>query len=385
MQILTKLWKWLRGAALPVWVGLNVLVAGITVFSGWGGNIDPMKMPFAGVANLTFPIWFSLSALLLIVDLILCRWASIAPLAAILATLKPFLVFCPLNFGSHQVKPEEENRAFKVLSYNILSFVDETGLSDSDCNRTMEYILQADADVVALLEYENQGPIAKFVPRAQLDSFRTVYPYHSLCSRGTALFSKRPILHIEPPFNTLSRSSIEAFRTQVAGRPVNIFAVHLESIGLNDDDKELYRDITDRKVVEDAEAFNVSEVRAQLIDKLYSAFRYRNEQALYLRNYVEELGGDIIVCGDFNDVPGCRTIKILEKTGLKDVYAEVGLGPTITFALPHFIFRIDHVLYRGAMRPVSIERGNVRSSDHYPMLTTFVWDEDTTPQRGTND
>ncbi len=48
------------------------------------------------------------------------------------------------------------------------------------------------------------------------------------------------------------------------------------------------------------------------------------------------MGGNVIVCGDFNDVPGCRALRILESAGLTDAYAELGLGPTITFNASHF-------------------------------------------------
>ncbi|MBP3535598.1 MAG: endonuclease/exonuclease/phosphatase family protein, partial [Muribaculaceae bacterium] len=147
------------------------------------------------------------------------------------------------------------------------------------------------------------------------------------------------------------------------------------------------RELTDKNVI-DNKNVSYERVRKQLIDKLYGAFSHRAWQAKMLRSYIEQLGGDAIVCGDFNDIPGCRTIHILEQIGMKDAYSELATGPTITFNAPHFYFRIDHVLWRGNFRAVDIERGNVASSDHYPLLTTFVWDADaaSSPQQeGTKD
>lgn len=377
--------RYIRSAMLPLLIAVNVLIAAGTVFSGFAGHIDQEYMPFAGIMALTFPGWYAASLAILVIDLIFCRWCALVPAAALLIAIKPFLVFCPLNFGSRDLTPEEEARSFKVLSYNVVSFVDEQGLSTPDFNRTMHTILHSDADIVAILEYENQGKLSKFVPESQIDSLLTLYPYFERGSRGTVMFAKRPILHIVPPDNVRSKGNMEVFRTTVAGRPINVFAVHLESIGLDNNDKALYRDLTDSNPIDTADKGGTFErVRSQIIRKLYGAFAHRAWQGKMLRTYVEQLGGDIIVCGDFNDIPGCRTVKILEEIGMKDAYAETALGPTITYNAPHFRFRIDHVLWRGNLRAVSIERGNVASSDHYPMLTTFVW-EDPTGQRGTND
>ncbi len=375
--MMTKLINALRAIALPGWIGLNVLVAGLTIFSGYASNIDQEYMPFAGVVAMTFPLWYILSALLLVINLIFKRWLSLIPVATLLIALKPFLVFSPLNFSKEELTDADAERTFKVLSYNVLSFVDEEDLSTEENNRTMHTILHSDADVVALLESESQGPMNKFVPQAQIDTLNSLYPYFSRGSCGTVLYSKRPILHVVPPNNKPSKGSMEIFRTSVNdGKPLTIIAVHLESFGLNNDDKELYKGLADAEKLEEAnKRETLQRVREQLISKLLEAFKQRALQGKMLRSYIEQLPGDIIICGDFNDVPGCRTVKILEEAGMKDAYAETATGPTITYNAPYFKFRIDHVLWRGNFRAVDIQRGNVASSDHYPMLTTFIWDE----------
>ncbi len=363
--------RFIRRRTLPIWIGVNVLIAAIAVFSGFGGDIDPAEMPFAGLALLSFPLWYLLTALLLVFNLIFCRALMPINLAGLLIALKPFLVFCPLNFGKHELTQQQEPYAFKIMSYNTLSCVDEAGV-DTTFNRTLHEILASGADVVALFEYENQGKLSKFAPQVQIDSLHSIYPYFKRGSRGTVMFSKRPILHIQPPENNPSKGSIEAFRTQVNHRGINIFAVHLESFGLNNEDKDKYREFTDSKPVRS----EIGAMRDLLLSKLYHAFRNRGHQALTLREYADILGGNTVICGDFNDVAGCRVIRVLEEAGFRDVYATVGLGPTVTFNDPHFFFRIDHFLWRGEFKPIKIERGNVPSSDHYPLLTTFVWDSD---------
>ena len=372
-----SLFRILRSIALPIWIGFNVLVAGLAIFSGYASHVDQEYMPFAGVVAMTFPLWYLLSGVTLILNLIFCRWLAIVSGLTLLIALKPFLIFSPLNFSKHELTDEERQRSFKVMSYNVVSFVDEEGLSDSTFNRTVHTILQSDADILALLEFEGQKGMQAVVPQEQIDSLHAIYPYFSRGQVGTVLFSKRPILHIVPPNNMPSRGSIEIFRTTVnKTRPITVIAVHIESFGLNDNDKELYRSLADANTIDDADTGTLARVQQQLISKLLYAFEHRAWQGKMLRSFVEQLDGDVIICGDFNDVPGCRTVKILEEIGMKDAYAETALGPTTTFNAPMFAFRIDHVLWRGNFRAVDIQRGNVASSDHYPMLTTFVWDRD---------
>lgn len=373
---------WLREGFLPIWIGLNTLVGAVTVLSAYAGYIDQEYMPFAGLVGMTFPAWYVFCVILLVADFIAWkwRWIALVPALAILICLKPWLVFCPMHFSTPELTPQEEKRSFRVLSYNVMSFEDNKGLSTPDFNRTMHTLIHSGADALAIVEYESQGPTSDFVPQAQIDSLREIYPYMETDRMGNALFSKRPIIYIPLPEHHHGIGSMAAFRTEMAGRPVNIFAVHLESIGLSDADKSLYRSLTSRAHLEE---IDYKKVRNQIINKLYESFINRAFQARTLRSYINQLEGDAIVCGDFNDVPGCRAIRILEEIGMKDAYAETAFGPCITFNAPKFTFRIDHVLWRGAFRAVSIERGNLASSDHYPMLTTFVWDADA--QRGTND
>lgn len=361
----------LRRRSLPLWVGFNILIAAMAVFSGYSGEIDPEVMPIAGPALLTFPLWYFFTVVLLIVNLFICRPLSLVNIATVLIALKPFLVFCPLNFGKHELTPEQEPYAFSIMSYNTLSFFDENA-PDPSYNRTMREVLNSEADVLVLLEFENMGHLSKFVPAVQIDSLHSLYPYFERGACGTVMFSKRPIMHIQPPENRPSKGSIEIFRTQVKNRPINIFAVHLESFGLDSHDKQVYKEFTDKTT----SRTEIASMRQLLIGKLYQAFRNRGYQAMLLREYADNLGGNSIICGDFNDVAGCRVIKVLEEAGFSDVYSAVGFGPTVTFNDPYFFFRIDHVLWRGDFKPIKIKRGNVPSSDHYPFLTTFVWNTD---------
>lgn len=362
----------IKSAFMALWVGVNVIVAAAMIFTAFAGLIDTQKMPFAGLAGMTFIGWWIMDVVVLVVDLFVNRWLSAFPSVALLVCMKPFLTFCPLNVCSPKLTPEDSARVFKVMAYNVLSFYDNQN-PDSGViyNRTMHEILASEADVVFIAEYDNRGNIRNYVPAAQIDSLNRIYPYCSQGIEGNTLYSKTPIMHVKLPSRHYASGSHEVFRTVVNGRGIMIFGVHLVSYGLSEQDKEAYKDMTEM----DSGIDGFREVRSSIINKLYNGFADRSEQAKLVREYVEQLDGEnVIVCGDFNDIPGSRPIRILEEAGLKDVYSEVGFGPMITFNDKRMYFRIDHFLYKGDFRPLSMTRGTSKSSDHYPVMATFMWD-----------
>jgi endonuclease/exonuclease/phosphatase (EEP) superfamily protein YafD len=111
--------------------------------------------------------------------------------------------------------------------------------------------------------------------------------------------------------------------------------------------------------------------------KISNAAKKRASQANKLNQYIESIDNDnIIVCGDFNDVPGCYAINTIADDDFDDAYAECGFGPMNTYHGNNINFRIDHVLYKGDFEAVSFTRGNVTYSDHYPLFVRFNWDND---------
>lgn len=102
----------------------------------------------------------------------------------------------------------------------------------------------------------------------------------------------------------------------------------------------------------------------------------REAQIRYLQKYLQRYGGkNVLVCGDFNDAVNCYGLYLLEhESHMHQAYADVGLGPMITYNANDLYFRIDHILYRGDMRPYSMSRGSIKASDHYPVTARFFFE-----------
>lgn len=358
---------------LVIGVAVNVFALMVTLFTAYSGYIDPDTMPFAGLAGMTFGIWLVFDMLLIAVDLVFKKILALLPVMAMCVSAGPVLTFSPVNIIDDDLTPDERSRSFKVLNYNILHFADIEDRYPDGINRTLHYIIEADADVVCLQECDFLTPFSHYcVTKEQIDTLNSMYPYHYIGRSDQSVLSKYPVKNMPLPHELGDKGDIAAYRLTIDGHDLTIFNVHLQSIGLTVSDKELFLELTD--VSKDK---SLRRIRSQLVSKLYDAYRQRASQARRLCQYVEEIGGNVILCGDFNDIPGCYALRTIEKSGLRDVYAEVAFGPVITYSANRFYFRIDHVLYKGDFYPVSIVRGNVRSSDHYPLLTTYVWAQKT--------
>ena len=160
-----------------------------------------------------------------------------------------------------------------------------------------------------------------------------------------------------------------AYIVEIGNEIVTIYNLHLRSFGLDSDDKALYKDLTQLKADD-----NIKKAKRQLVSKINDAAKIRAKQAQIIRAHIDKTGGNIIACGDFNDVPNCYAVRTISGDKMHDAYAENAFGPTITYNANRFYFRIDHVLYQGNFKAIDIERNNIKSSDHYALLTTFLWE-----------
>lgn len=335
--------------------------------------LNPNDVTGSGLVGMTLPGWFAAIVLVVILDLIWWRHTAPLPILAMLVCAQPLWNFCPLNLPPGKLSPEEAERSFTLLSYNVLNFSDLE--MDGGPNHTIEYILDQDADIVCIQEI----PVLKesdtrHITGEQIEALHRRYPYIILSGTAQGILSKYPVnaLHIDYDRPNSNGGDFAAYQIDVQGHMISVFNCHFQSIGLTNEDKELYAELTDGKPGH----ASVGEVKYQLLAKLMHANRRRARQAEMICRYIKHYGGEnVIVCGDFNDVPGCYTLRRLADFNMKEVYPQVGFGPMITYNANRFYFRIDHVLYRGCFKPHSMVRGSLRASDHYPLTTTFVFNK----------
>lgn len=365
-----------------LWV-LTVIASIGLLAASFGGNIPPSELKGICLMVLSFPLWLILIAVATLLDLLWCRKALTMCVLVLISCASAIFNFCPLNIVAPSAKKFADKPHFSLLTYNVAGFNDLTGEYPGDVNPTVAYILHVDADIVALQESHNIGkaPAVHLTDR-QVDSLHAAYPYIITSGNSLTLLSKFPAeaIHIpdDPTAEPSARndaSKIAAFRINVAGTPVTLFNVHLESYGLSNDDKLLYHKVTDLDDPDQSLRSMLRDVRTELLAKVQIAAVRRQRETERLVKLIDHFGGpNVIVTGDFNDVPGCYALRRLADCKMREVYPALAFGPTISFHADRFYFRIDHILWRGDMKPLRIRRGNLLASDHYPFTAYFAID-----------
>ena len=220
------------------------------------------------------------------------------------------------------------------------------------------------------------------------DEIERKYPYHSHGYHDLIILSRWPYTvysdtTLRQGFGSSDDGHQEyhfyakAFDIKMPDRQLRIINVHLQSIGLNDSDRQTYRNITHLDSVGDRG--QMSRVRHSLLSKLSGAFRRRASEAHQLRSIIDQCPANVVLCGDFNDTPASYTYWTVRGNDLKDANAERGCGFTNTCNSDKMLFHIDHILYRGSLRAMAIRRDKAGTSDHYPQLATFEWLQSSEP------
>lgn len=368
-----------------LWILTIISVTGL-LLACFGGNFNPNEVRGLSLMILTLPAWLILWIIVTFLDLLWCRKAMVFCILAFIACANAIWDYCPLNIFGPSEKKYASCPKFTLLTYNICNYYDLSEEYPGDINPTLSYIIRQNADIVNLQEttLPLDVPSKRFhITRAQLDTINQMYPYRVVYGSQLTLLSKYPVEAIHtPPVDygkkmTQPYYPIGVFRLNIEGQSVTLFDVHLRSYGLTKDDKTLYKNITDGKEIAEAADGSVTQslrdIKSQIYRKVQSAAEKRANETEILCRYIEKFGGpNVIVAGDFNDVPGCYTLRRLEDCDMRQVYPSIGFGPMITFNADMFYFRIDHVLYRGDIVPLSMKRGSTKSSDHYPLMTTFA-------------
>lgn len=365
----------------PISILLSLIVAVGTVWSAYGGTAIPSESTFSalsGLMCLAFPLWVLADIAVIVADAWLSpRWIA-APLIALIASSPTLGEYFPCSTSARaadSLDSLERTRSFTLLTYNTSSFRDTEGIYPCGGNRTLQQIIDRDADMVCLQEVfahkiKNRIDSLK-ITRAQREKIDSLYPHRKITSDGMVFMSKFPFTSHHYPRQSGDAAEMLRLEVEAEGHRLTIFNLHLQSLGLKRSEKKVFKELTDMSGTRD----DIKEMRNTLLSKYKQANITRADQAARIVGYIAEDGGEnVIVCGDFNDVPASYTYRLIRKAGLHDAYRETAFWPGVTHYADNFYFRIDHILYRGGLKAVNVHRGNVRSSDHYWLEATFLWD-----------
>ena len=341
---------------------LAVLMSFALLLAAYGGRVDPSIWTLPSLATLALPV-VAMSALVLLALLLLTRqWRSAVVICGALLLSWPTLrLISPFNISNPKADPDKTQ--LKVLTMNVTEFNWQNGDKPSE---NMRYILDQDADIVVIQEglvyfsYEQLNTV-----KPMLDELYKKYPYRKKHFFDVGILSKYPFEEVKTPI--LEQDSlnyfIKAWDVDAPGGDLRVVNMHLSSLRFTENDS---------RIVDSINKPSGRKKRAQsVLKKLGTGFRSHVRQSSAVRQLLDDSLGDVLVMGDMNDTPGSFAYRTICGEDMRDAWANTGFGPTYTFHAHHLYVKIDHILYRGALKPLSCRRDKAGESDHYPLVAVF--------------
>lgn len=350
---------------------LTLVLYLLTILSAYGGYVPPRLWALPSLMVLVFPYLLSLSMLTALIWLLRRKiFMAIGGAVAVIVSW-PVATAFPVAFSSTPKEP-----SFSIMTYNVFQYLDYINPENKGASPTLSYILNSNADIVCLQE---STPLKSTQPeiQQQMDSLQALYPYivdkapakHTMDNHSFLLLSKYPAKYCTIPWWLTPDCTL--YQVQLPGMPLYVLNVHLTSYQLSADERSVVSDIGHLRA-----SRNDLKRDKSLYHKLLAAFPTRQEVATNIRHIIDSVQGPMIVCGDFNDVPGSYTYRTVRGKDLDDAAVKTVFGPMITYNAHGLWFHIDQILYRGNITPHKVTRGSLRSSDHYPVEAVFSYTPD---------
>lgn len=338
--------------------------------------ISPAKVPYLALFSLTAPFAVIVNIIFIVLWLFSShRSRLLLSLLALIAGYKVVITLFGFNyFGENDMS--RRPGTIKIMSWNAHGMGIFNKPQDKAFDqRILNFLHEENPDILCLPEYclskENaMKPYAgKITENGHYVDFR-FQPDNSLNNKvylGTAVFSKYPfknyVTHQLADWIYMMQGDVELPDSSI----MRVFFVHLTTFGLSDKDKDYIDDVKRRNT--DIE--NDVERSKGFISKFNNAFAKRAAEADKASRIISESPYPVLLCGDFNDLPGSYTYTTL-RGQLKDAFLEKGkgFGRSYNRILP--TLRIDHFFYDPrALRLIGFQCPPTTLSDHNPLITNF--------------
>lgn len=282
------------------------------------------------------------AALTALLALALRRWARLALLLALTATLS-WPVFAHRGAAAIVGDPAR----LKVVSANLWH-------SAAGHDRTIAALLASDADIIGLVEATPEW-------RPALQPLYAKYPHRVDCfdldpECQTMLLSRLPIDKEIAGRVWKATPIVAGGIVRWNGRPIAVLATHWFRPLLRSDESAWGADDAPRSAYL-AEGLPVS--------------RQAGQAGLFAKYLDRDAPKDLIVMGDLNGAPWSRVQRAFRaRTGLDNA----GAAATWPSFLPWPLrLPLDHVLARGHLVVTSFETGPRTESDHLPVIAEIGW------------
>lgn len=324
-----------------------------------------MTIPLAILANIMFALaWIIFSTR---------KARALLSTLALVAGYKLIGMVIGMNYFNHNDMTPAPGR-LTVMNWNAhgMGIFDNPSKKKNE-QEIIEYLGKANPDIVCLPEFptekdEIMNETAKKIIAAngykdyrfQADNTlgKTVF-------LGTAIFSKYPIYNFKShrlsDYIYMLQGDIKLPNSDT----IRMYFAHLHTFGLSDADKEYIEDMAKANTPDN---FKRSRSFAW---KFNYAFVLRAKEVRKAKRVIDASPHPVIVCGDFNDLPGSYTYTRFTEH-LADAFIAHGRGLGRTYNRISPTLRIDYIFYSpDALRCVGYKSTYSSLSDHNPVIANF--------------
>ena len=333
---------------------INRLLLLLTILCGVGSLLPSDTLPGSSLLSLAFPVFILPHIFFFLLTLRFSPKRILPNLIGIGLTLIPALAQFP--YAKPQEAPEN---AVRIATYNVRAFYQVNDAS----KKMRKWVADQNIDVLCMQEVRRPG----FYPVDQEFSHVAFAPKWSGYSVG--IFSKYPIIYKEPLIFSYVDEN-EEYPKGSAGLAdivlpwdtVRFINVHLNSTGVRDGDMSVSAD-TDELLA-----------RGKFIArKLAGSDHVRGLQSKSVLEWIEASPHPVVLCGDFNSVPGGNLYARLLRT-MEDPYLFKGSGKMGSFEplkRRYLPIKIDWTLHSEGIESYDQHIDHINLSDHYPLVTTI--------------
>lgn len=333
---------------------VQIVVTIFTFIGLFGGNSNPATSTASAMLVYALPLLIIANAILLVFWLLKRNWIISGVAAVTILSCIPYLLTL-YQFGGSKTM-DENAKPFNVASYNVALFGNEaSGFMASDILAEMK---KQSVDVFCVQEYsEHSGD------KSNSETYKEYFPYMVKGNGDMVIFSRYPIIRAKNiPFDESNNSAMWAL-VNVGGKRIQVFNVHMETTGFN---RTLYQ-------ASKAESKGQVVESNTILQAIYSNYTLglvnRARQTDIVASEIKKSREQMIICGDFNDVPYSYTYNTL-LGDLVDGFKECGSGWSYTFRGKKKV-RIDYIFHSEALKGVNYYKTDLTYSDHFPVFMSF--------------
>ena len=353
-------------------LGLNLLSLLGLLLAYLSYHTSPAEILLPVIFGISYPVWFLLNFLFIILWLFLKKWWFALPLIAIILGWGHVGATYQSGDAADEAEGELNLMTYNVKFFDVYNWREDT--TNNTHNKIYRFVESQKPDILCFQEFYNEDT-PYFAVMDSLLAIQSDYTYHVDYFQtkrkhyhwGLATFSKYPVINRQRHQFSNSLGNYCIYTDLIfKGDTIRVFNVHLESWHFEENDYQF--------ITKDADTLKENN---QIEDGLKNIYWKMRSASIKRAIQVEELSGlinsspyPVIACGDFNSTP-VSYVHNQMTTILNDAFIGNGyhFGTTYQGMIP--MARIDYVFYDNNFNVQSFKTFKKDYSDHYPVSVTL--------------